>query len=425
MTEPAQTHVVTCFLRHRGAVLLLRRSDKVGSYAGRWGAVAGHAEGDPEAAAMQEITEETGLDDAVTRVRSGEPFPVTDHALGTRSVVHPFLFDCTHRDVSTNWETTETAWVSPVELLRRDTVPELWTSYERVAPTVDTVANDATHGSTYISLRALEVLRDRAAVWAHRRSEGDARTALMDCADALLAARPSMTALGNRVHRVMDACAPDFAPRAVSEEAHAAIGRALDADADTARRAAGYVAGRAVLTLSRSGTVLDALRHADPPPKHVFITESRPNCEGVYTAETLAGQGLDVTLLTDAAVASVLDSDAVEVVLVGADTVLPSGAVVNKTGTHPMTALAREWGLPCYVAASIDKVSTNDTPHLEEGPDAAIYDGSAPIRVRNPTFDVTPSNALSGIITEQGILHPSEIRDVAYELGGLQRWRAR
>ncbi|MFB6095104.1 MAG: NUDIX domain-containing protein, partial [Halodesulfurarchaeum sp.] len=54
------TPVVTVFLRNEGAVLLLRRSEEVGSYPGAWGAVAGHAEGDPESQALAEVEEETG-----------------------------------------------------------------------------------------------------------------------------------------------------------------------------------------------------------------------------------------------------------------------------------------------------------------------------------------------------------------------------
>ena len=138
-----ETDVVTCVLRHGGAVLLLRRSEDVGSYAGRWGAVAGHAEGDPDAAARAEIREEAGLDPgAVTLVRRGDPFPVTDADLGTRWVVHPYLFDCPGRAVETNWETAEHAWIAPTAILHRETVPELWTSYDRVRPGVAAVAED-------------------------------------------------------------------------------------------------------------------------------------------------------------------------------------------------------------------------------------------------------------------------------------------
>jgi len=190
---PQKMPVITCFLRHEGEVLLLRRSEDVGSYAGQWGAVAGHAEGDPAAAARAEIEEETGLGDAATLVRTEEPFPVDDAELGTRWIVHPFLFDCSRRDVRLNWETAEAEWVRPTEILRRDTVPQLWTSYERVAPTVKSVANDQVHGSTYIATRALEVLRDRAGLLdVHDAPDGAAQ--LRGTARALLAARPAMAA---------------------------------------------------------------------------------------------------------------------------------------------------------------------------------------------------------------------------------------
>jgi 8-oxo-dGTP pyrophosphatase MutT (NUDIX family) len=169
--------VVTCFLRNRGAVLLLRRSHAVGSYRGRWGTVAGYvatrggAGGEstepdrgPETAAREEIDEETGLGGAVTLVRRGDVFAVPDDALGVRWRVHPFLFDCASRDVATNEETSEAEWAPPTELLRRETVPELWRAYDAVRPTVESVADDREHGSGSVSIRALEVLRDEAAL---------------------------------------------------------------------------------------------------------------------------------------------------------------------------------------------------------------------------------------------------------------------
>ena len=61
MTEFQEKQVVTCFLRNRGDVLLLRRSQRVGSYQGKWGAVSGYVEGTPEETAWREIEEETGL----------------------------------------------------------------------------------------------------------------------------------------------------------------------------------------------------------------------------------------------------------------------------------------------------------------------------------------------------------------------------
>ncbi|MDY6780378.1 MAG: NUDIX domain-containing protein, partial [Halobacteria archaeon] len=88
-----RTHVVTCFLRNSGDVLLLRRSDEVGTYSGRWSGVSGYVESDidvdvgteedgvtetTDEDAWREVEEETGLSDGVSLVRRGEPFEFTD-----------------------------------------------------------------------------------------------------------------------------------------------------------------------------------------------------------------------------------------------------------------------------------------------------------------------------------------------------------
>ena len=332
------TPVVTCFLRAGGDVLLLRRSGEVGSYRGRWGAVAGYAEGDPDAAARREIEEETGLGSAVEPVRRGEPFEVVDRDLGKRWIVHPYLFDCSTREVTLDRESVECAWVPPTEILRRDVVPELWTSWRRVAPDEETVAADREHGSAWISLRALEVLRDRAGELAVRGpgsgggggTEDPAWRGLADLARRLAGARPAMAAPANRIHRAMrDARAEGGGAAAVERAAHAGIGRALAAERDAAARAAEKVAGRTVLTLSRSGTVEAALTGASPPPAAVVVAESRPGGEGIGVAERLAAAGLPVVLVPDAAVAWAIAEHRVEAVLVGADTVLPSSAVTS------------------------------------------------------------------------------------------------
>lgn len=422
MAAAADTHVVTCFLRHRGAVLLLRRSDAVGSYPGRWGAVAGHADGDPEAAAHAEIEEETGLGDAITLVREGAPFPVPDDALGVRWIVHPFLFDCAHRDVVLNEESQAAAWVMPTEILRRDTVPQLRTAYERVAPSVATVASDRTHGSAYVAQEALAVLRDRAG--GLRAAEPPAaHERLRQTALALVAARPAMAALRNQVHCVMHATRPGFAPAAVEAAAHAAIGRAIQAQAAVARHAAQQTRGRRVLTLSRSGTVLQALQQADPPPT-VFVAESRPDREGVYVAEALAAQGLGVTLLTDAAIATTLARASIDAVLVGADTVLPAGDVVNKTGTRGAALAAHHEGIPVLVATTTAKIASDATPHLEAGASEAVYDGAASVRALNPTFDVTPAARVARWITEEGALGRAAIRARAKQHRQWAAWAA-
>jgi translation initiation factor 2B subunit (eIF-2B alpha/beta/delta family)/8-oxo-dGTP pyrophosphatase MutT (NUDIX family) len=420
-----KTHVVTCFLRNGTDVLLFRRSDEVGSYAGRWGAVAGHAEGDPNAAAERETRQETGLDpDSVERVRAGESFSVEDEDLGTRWFVHPYLFECTRRDVVTNWKTEEYEWVPPTRILRRETVPDLWMSYRRVAPSVATVSEDTSHGSAYISIRALEVLRDRgaelAAGHASPRDDTGPWDDLASLARDLLDARPGMAAVRTRGDRVMNDASDDRTPTAVEEAASVGIERALRANEEAAANAAGEL-GATALTLSRSGTVATALRRG---VDRVFIAESRPAREGVGTAEGFADAGLEVTLCVDAAVAHVLAAEPIDAVVVGADTVLPDGAIVNKVGTRLVALAAAREGVPVYAVAAGDKVSVDDCLHLEFGADGEVYDGDARIDVVNPTFDVTPGDLVTAVVTEDGMFDADDVGEIAETHRSLADWRS-
>jgi translation initiation factor 2B subunit (eIF-2B alpha/beta/delta family) len=438
MTDDAtgERHVVTVFLRNAGEVLLLRRSDRVGTYAGRWGAVSGYAEGDPEAAARWEVDEETGLADAATPVRRGDPLSFTDDDRSVRWVVHPFVFDCTDRDATPNEEVAETAWVAPPEIRRRETVPKLWEAYDRVRPSVGSVGTDTEHGSAWLSLRALEVLRDEAGLVSGRDEAG--WTSLVAVATDLLDARPSMTALSNRVNRAMSEA--DGTPEGVERAAHEGIGRALDADRRAARTMAERVTGECVLTLSRSGTVeralvgetAEAAAEAEREtgtaggPARVVVAESRPAREGVGVAERLAGAGVDVTLVTDAAVAHVLSGGlghGVDRVVVGADTLFPDGSVLNKTGTRGVATAAASEGVPVDVVAATDKVATAETVEGEAGPAEAVYDGDADIDVANPTFDRTPAAFVDGVVTERGVLDAEGVAEVADEFRALAAWR--
>lgn len=413
--------VVTCFLRSEGEVLLLRRSDAVGSYSGRWGGVAGHVADDdgrdrePEAAARAEIEEETGLGDAVTLVRRGPSFPVEDGDRGTRWVVNPFLFDCASRDVRVNEETTETAWVHPPEILRRKTVPRLWTSYDRVRPRVETLREDQTHGSAWLSWRALDVLRDEAALAAAGRADdretaergGDDWGALAALARTLREARPSMVVVANRIDRPMHAVA-DRTPSAVERASTEALSDAVSADGVAAAVAAGHLGDR-VATLSRSGTIRTVFDAAAPAA--VLVAESRPGREGVSVAEALADDAA-VTLTTDTAFGHELAAWDAETLVVGADRVLPDGRVVNKVGTRSAALSAAAAGADCYVVCATDKVAPTVDWEREDRDPAEVYDGDADVDVANPTFDVTPADAVT-VVTERGVLDTGDIETVA------------
>ena len=121
-------HVVTAFLRHDGRILLLRRSERVGSYRGCWAAVSGYLEEPaPLAQALREIEEETGIPAAaVALVAEGPPLVVDDESLRRRWVVHPFLFDlASPPTVRLDWEHSALRWAHPAELASLPTVPRL------------------------------------------------------------------------------------------------------------------------------------------------------------------------------------------------------------------------------------------------------------------------------------------------------------
>ncbi|WP_396611538.1 NUDIX domain-containing protein [Haloferax sp. S1W] len=404
-------HVVTAFLRHRGRILLTRRSDSVGTYSGKWAGVSGYVEGDPKDAeddARRELEEEVGVTDAVL-ASTAKPMHITT---GDREwTVHAFMFDVNHRDITPNEELAEVEWVHAPVICERDTVPELWATYRRVAPTLETVKEDDSHGSAWVSLRALEVLRDAA-------TDAESWEVLVSFGRSLRDARPSMTAVTNRVNRVLADATGDT--NAVCQRAATEIDAAAEADevasAEAAQllRAEGY---DRVATLSRSETVRAALEDAGPS---VIVAESRPGLEGVTVAESLAKKGLEITLTTDAALPRLVAGEAVDAVFIGADAVLSSGVVSNKVGSYPVALAASQAGVPVFVVCARDKIRGDDTFVGEEG--GKLYDGEAPIEVSNPLFEPVPSDLVDGVVTEEGRLDSAGVERVAVEHAELARW---
>ena len=116
--------VVSAFLRNRGRFLVVRRSERVGSFRGHWSAVSGYVEGaeDPRRRAGQEIREETGI----KGVRfAGRAPPLVTRDGSTAFVVHPFLFDAPTRRVKLDWENVEHRWIAPEDIENLQTVPRL------------------------------------------------------------------------------------------------------------------------------------------------------------------------------------------------------------------------------------------------------------------------------------------------------------
>ncbi|TET40466.1 MAG: NUDIX pyrophosphatase [Dehalococcoidia bacterium] len=132
-----ERYVVTCFLEYDNKILLLRRSERVGVYRGRWAGVSGYIEegNTPYEQALEEIREETGLGgEDIQLVREGELLEVIDEEIGRKWIVHPFRFRVIRPEkIKIDWEHTEMKWIDPEEIEQYETVPKLAQAWERVA----------------------------------------------------------------------------------------------------------------------------------------------------------------------------------------------------------------------------------------------------------------------------------------------------
>ncbi|HEV8255288.1 MAG TPA: S-methyl-5-thioribose-1-phosphate isomerase, partial [Vicinamibacteria bacterium] len=147
---------------------------------------------------------------------------------------------------------------------------------------------------------------------------------------------------------------------------------------------------------------------------NVFADETRPYLQGArLTAWELAQDGIATTLIADSMAGHLMATGEVDVVVVGADRIAANGDVANKIGTYTVAVLARENGLPFYVAAPVSTIdlrtpSGDAIPIEERAAEEITHHGGrrmAPegVAVRNPAFDVTPHRYVTAIVTERGI----------------------
>ncbi len=166
------------------------------------------------------------------------------------------------------------------------------------------------------------------------------------------------------------------------------------------------------------GTALGVIRATKESGKNIKViaTETRPVQQGSrLTAFELKHDGFDVSLIPDTAVGYSMANKLVNKVVVGADRVLRTGHVYNKIGTYQVALMAKQHGIPFYVAAPLstfDMKSTPDDVIIEQRKGTEVTQigdrKTAPdgIHVINPAFDMTPPELISGIITEAGVAKP-------------------
>jgi methylthioribose-1-phosphate isomerase len=164
------------------------------------------------------------------------------------------------------------------------------------------------------------------------------------------------------------------------------------------------------------GTALGVIRAAVEQGKkiHVYADETRPFLQGSrLTAWELLKDGIPTTVISDNMAGAMMKQGRIGAIVVGADRIAANGDVANKIGTYTVAVLAKEHGIPFYVAAPLSTVDFNASdgskiPIEQRNPEEVTHIAGKAItpegvQVENPAFDVTPFKYVTAIVTERGI----------------------
>lgn len=275
---------------------------------------------------------------------------------------------------------------------------------------LDELRADRSRGASELARRSLELL----ATFARECRAADSRqlaAKLDEFAAALAATRPSMAPLQTLTRRWRSELTSTRSRALADAREHAAtraqalVTRSVRAVEEAAVRASALVGeGDTLITHSLSSTVLALFRHLARRGIRVIVTESRPLREGTSLARRLSELGIRVDYITDAQVGAFIAR--ANLAMVGADSVLGDGAVVNKAGTYLLALAAQDQGLPFYVCCESFKVTSSLATEitLEEKDPTELGAPQLPhVTVHNVYFDITPARLVRAWITEEGL----------------------
>jgi ribose 1,5-bisphosphate isomerase len=272
------------------------------------------------------------------------------------------------------------------------------------------VRNDREHGSRWLVHETISILYDLAT------QPDSSQDELKHAGEKLARTRPAMAALAGAVRRILSATG---GLEGMAHEA-ARLLKEYDSALEHITAYARPLLHGIVMTHSLSGTVLAVLNASLQQIDQVIVLEGRPRYEGRQVALALSkAGGSSITLITDAQADIFLPQ--CHAVVVGADSILANGDVLNKAGTALLAWAARGHRIPFYVLCETLKISpypwSGNLAQLEEKEATEVLEQPIPgITARNFYFDRTPARLVTGVITEQGIMSRKEIKQVASQL---------
>lgn len=284
-------------------------------------------------------------------------------------------------------------------------------------------------GAAKIGRAAAYALKKRAKELDDEVGEQEFTEEIQETQELLSSTRPTAVSLQNSMRYVLkgdedrDEDSFDDIKENIIQRAEDFIERSLTAGDNIAEYGGKRINdGDVVMTHCNSSMAIGAIKYAWKKGKdiEVIATESRPKKQGYITVRELADESIPVTLIVDSAVRYTIPD--VDKVYVGADSVASNGAVINKIGTSQIALCAHESRVPVTVCAETYKFSREtafgDLVKIEErDPNEIVDPDDFPgVDISNPVFDATPADYVDSIITEEGVISPSQAYDIIKDM---------
>lgn len=279
---------------------------------------------------------------------------------------------------------------------------------------IKSIEEDNIHGADWLANAAVSVILT--ASLREKASDVDVlHERLWDIGIRLAAARPSMAPLANKVGYLfseLDGVSELRAYRAKVGEVAASIINSSKTDTQRISEHLKVIESdaKSVFTYSYSSTVVDVIRQIGY--RNVVVTESRPMMEGKRLAKELGEEGVNVLMVVDGAAGMYVT--AADICVIGADSVQFDGSVVNKVGSKLLGYAAKDQGVPYYVLCGTSKFNVlnylGQSIELEHMTPLEVSEPLNNVIIKNPYFEVVPSQLITGVVTEMGLMAPLDIR---------------
>ncbi|MBD3189433.1 MAG: hypothetical protein GF308_02265 [Candidatus Heimdallarchaeota archaeon] len=262
---------------------------------------------------------------------------------------------------------------------------------------------DSIHGAVYLTLEALKILKEEV-----ERSSIFSKE-LKAIINEIKQTHEEMASISNVMNNILaqinkeEEISQEKMIEIIEKEIHVVKHREKKTVENLAKKLRKY---QTIMTISASGTILEAFKEIPQKLRQkieIYILESRPMFEGRQQAKKLVQEGFNVYLIVDAAMGFYLGN--VEMIIVGADTIFPDGAAVNKIGSLPLAVLANYYKKPFFVAASSNKLvnlPTENYPNLiKSRPKKEVMTETIQgLEIKNIYFEFIPAELITEIISE-------------------------